>query len=179
MKYLGIDQSFTSCGLVVIDDYSQLIYHSIVKSNPKDTVFKRAWDILKAIEKILVEYQVNYIAIEGLAFAKIGNATRSLAILQGVLVSNLQYNPPVGHKLKSSEIPIISPSMLKKYATGKGKATKLDMIKALPLNISQQWSTISIKNGLDDLADAYHISFYLKTHTKPRYIFRLTLKSGH
>lgn len=176
MRFLGIDQSFTSTGVTVLDQSGNLIHSAIIKSIPSNSHFKRAWDILKAIEKIILDYQINHIAIEGLALAKIGNATRSLAILQGILVANLQYNPPSNHKLSTNEILIVAPRCLKKFATGKGTAKKAEMIAALPDQIKNQMGSQS-KSTLSDLADAYHLANYLKM-MKHKPVLKIKRKSN-
>lgn len=161
MRFLGIDQSFTSCGIVVLDD-NNMVYFQIIESNPQNSIYQRSWFILSQINQIIIRYQVNYIGIEGLAMAIVsGNATRSLAILQGVLVTNLLFLPPHGNQLKDPYLTLVAPMQLKKYATGKGKANKSDMIKAVPSEIKQGWKFIP-KISWDDLADAYFIAKYLQ-----------------
>ena len=160
MRFLGIDQSFTSCGIIILDDNSNLLHYQIITSNPLNSIYQRSWYISEEINKIIVDYNVDYIGIEGLAMSMCGNATRSLAILQGVIISNILFNPPVGHRLKNCCLDIITPLQLKKFATGNGKASKRDVIKAVPANIIEQWQFP--KSSHSDLADAYFISKYIK-----------------
>ena len=158
-KYLGIDQRFTSSGLVVIDESGQMVHYQIASSNPKESHFKRAWDILKVIEQVVVEQKVTHISIEGLAFGGHGNVTRSLAILQGIIVANLQFSPPTGHSIIGPQIAIVTPTTLKLSATGGGRADKKQMKACLPEEIRDKIKKMSSK--IDDLTDAYFLAQYI------------------
>jgi len=181
---MGVDQSFNSCGIAVIDRDGKLVHSQVIGSDKRQSVYQRSWSILKEIEKIIVERGVRHVAIEGLAMAMSGNATRSLAILQGVIVTNLNYNPPSGHPL--DPVRIVAPTSLKKFATGSGKAGKADVIAALPIEIRLTWS-LHHRQSLDDLADAYFLATHLRqsvTHPdkklvwiRPRFRMRIRPKS--
>ena len=161
MHYLGIDQSLTSTGVVVLDDQLSLVDYQIISSDPSKSVYSRSWSILQKIREMIVKHAVNYVGIEGLAMTMKGNATRSLAILQGVIVTDLLFNPPEGNLLSQKALEIISPSQLKKFATGNGKANKADMIKALPPSVIEEMKKGVAKKSINDLADAYFLARYL------------------
>lgn len=162
---MGIDQSFTSCGVVILDPYDplKLVASKIITSDKTLTVYERSWHIFKEIFQLVKEFSVEHIAIEGLAFGKCGNATRSLAILQGVLITNLLYLNELEKQANPvKKVEIVTPSCLKKYATGKGKATKKEMIEKVPPEILTFWTSKWKRQSLNDLSDAYFLAQYLK-----------------
>jgi Holliday junction resolvasome RuvABC endonuclease subunit len=155
MKILGIDQSYTCSGLVIINE--GIVEHAEVFNTPKeDDIFKRAYDIVCHIAKMVKEYNITKVNIEGLAFGMRGNATRDLAGLQFMIVSNLKF-------VYGVEVNIISPKSLKKFATQNGKAKKIEMFEALPedvqMKFTQEYKFLKTK-GLYDVTDAYWLAKY-------------------
>jgi len=159
MKVMGIDQSFTSSGIIILNN-DDIIHSECFKTNKEDNRFNRAYVITVRIKQLIDEYHPDIIEIEGLAFAMRGNATRDLAGLQFVIVTYLQ---EVMHK----EVDIISPLTIKKFATGSGKAKKDEMISHLPEDVLQLFLSTGVKKttGLADLTDAYWIA-KLTSNTK-------------
>lgn len=45
MNYIGIDQSYTSTGFVVLDEQKNLIDCNIFSTPKTDDIFKRAWEL--------------------------------------------------------------------------------------------------------------------------------------
>jgi Holliday junction resolvasome RuvABC endonuclease subunit len=157
MYYIGIDQSYTSTGMVIIND-DGLVELINIKTNKSDNIFIRAIDIGNAIVDKIDEYHPDcLIGIEGLAFSMKGNATRDLAGLQFVIVSKI-------YEKFGILIDIISPLSLKKFATGNGRANKNDMVESLPNDILNIFLKNGFKKskGLYDITDAYYIALYLK-----------------
>ena len=86
-----------------------------------------------------------------------GNATRDLAGLQFCIVSKIKF-------ILNKDIAIIAPPTLKKSATTNGKASKEDMIAALPSDILNTFTVIKNwkkSRGLTDVTDAYFLACYL------------------
>lgn len=84
--------------------------------------------------------------IEGLAFRSVGSKAKTLAGLHFIVTCNLielQY-----------EVKIVYPSTLKKFATGKGNASKQEMEHCTPSEILDQFKCKKI----DDLVDAYWLA---------------------
>ena len=159
MFYIGIDQSYTSTGLVVIDD-SSLVEIVNIKTDKKENIFVRALDIGNTIADKINEYYPDcVVGIEGLAFSMKGNATRDLAGLQFVIVSKI-------YEKFGFLINIISPLSLKKFATGNGRANKNDMVESLPEDVKNTFLENGFKKskGLYDITDAYFIALYLKNN---------------
>lgn len=152
MKIIGIDQSFTCSGLVVFED-EKIIEFNAIKSNKEDDKFNRAVFIIDEIFKLYDKHKPDIMRVEGLAFGTSGNATRDLA---GLLFSIIT------HGIKNYtnfNYEIVSPKQVKRFATGSGKATKTQMIEALPEDVRMLFENENYKKttGLADLADAYFI----------------------
>jgi len=152
MKVMGIDQSFTSSGIIILNN-DDIIYAECFRTNKKNNRFNRAYEITVHITQLIAKYDPDIIAIEGLAFSMRGNATRDLAGLQFVIVTYLQ-------EVLNTEVDIIAPLTVKKFATGSGNAKKEDMISHLPEDALDLFLATGVKKttGLADLADAYWIA---------------------
>lgn len=156
MLILGIDQSYTSTGIVVIENDNILLAERFA-SNKEDTKFYRSWEIKNYIKEVVEKYNPERVAIEGLAFGMRGDATRDLAGLQFVIVNELMF-------VHNLEVVVVSPKSLKLFATGSGKAKKKEMIEALPTEVHQLFTeelVIKKTKGLDDVTDAYWLAKYI------------------
>ena len=150
--FIGIDQSYTSTGVVIIDNDGNLNDFMIIKSDPSKSIYNRAIDITDTITKLVKDTVPQLVAIEGLAFGKFGNATRDLAGLQFMIVASL-----IRH---NNQYMIVTPNSLKKTALGIGRGSKADIIASLPESVKQTMITKGYKKtkGLADLADAYWLA---------------------
>jgi Holliday junction resolvasome RuvABC endonuclease subunit len=165
MIYLGVDQSYTSSGIVIFDvnlETTTVIHTEIFKTPKEMDIYQRAWKISMHIVDLCIKHSVQFVAIEGLAFGMRGDATRDLAGLQFTIITQLmcEHNIPV---------TVITPKSLKKFATDNGKATKKDMINALPPEVLEVFKGQGYKltTGLADLADSYFLgSFLISQHKK-------------
>lgn len=158
-KVLGIDQSYSSTGIVVLLN-GMLDYFNVIKISKEIVdIHEKALIIALEISKIIEEHKITEIHIEGLGFGSVGNATRDLAGLQFTIINIC--------KLKNPNLTffILSPNSVKKFATGSGKANKSEMIESLPLDIKQKFLEKNYKKstGLADLTDAYFIGLYPHT----------------
>jgi Holliday junction resolvasome RuvABC endonuclease subunit len=158
-RVLGIDQSYNSTGIVIVNN-GDIEYFNVIKTDKSiDNIYDRALTIALEVSKIVEERAISNINIEGLGFGSVGNATRDLAGLQFTIINIC--------KLKNPNLIflIVSPNTVKKFATGSGKATKSDMIDALPDNVKQSFTDRNYKKstGLADLTDAYFIGLYSTT----------------
>lgn len=151
MKVLAIDQSYTSCGIVVLKDGKMQYAERFVTDKTLD-IFERAWELTEHLRAIALNCKPDVIAIEGLAFAKNGNATRDLAGLQATIVTVLRF-------IDKYNVVIVPPNTVKKVATGKGNASKEEMVEMLPESIRSEFDALGVKKttGLYDLCDAYFI----------------------
>lgn len=158
MNILGIDQSFTSTGLILLNN-EKIVDSWLVKSDHTQDIFTRASYIADNIRDKVLDNNIDKIGIEGLAFGGIGNATRDLSGLQFIIIDRLRHETNI-----DKNIIIISPLTIKKYATNKkGKIEKKDMYESLPQEIKNFFQERGYKKtkGLYDLTDAYWIAMYI------------------
>lgn len=151
MNILSVDQSFTSSGLCVFVN-GKLEKSELIKTSKDKGIYERAWDIASRILHVAKVFNVKYIGIEGLAFSKMGNATRDLAGLQFTIVTRLKF-------VENKNVIIVPPNTVKRVATGKGNAKKMDLVGALPKDVRESFDEMNAKKstGLLDLTDAYWI----------------------
>lgn len=157
MKILSIDQSYTCSGIVLLTDGNVTHCEVFKTEKPEDkkdmnATYRRAFLVSERIKHLAKKYEPDLISIEGLAFGMRGNATRDLAGLQFVIIVDLLI------RLKY-DIEVVSPLSVKKFATGSGKAKKIEMIESLPEDTLNKFKKLGVKKttGLADLADAYWI----------------------
>lgn len=154
MKTLGLDQSFTSTGYTIFDEDKSMISFGLLKIEKTiENIFDRALTIALKVCDIITENDIKQVNIEGLAFGMRGDATRDLAGLQFTIITMIK------HKNPQIVVNLISPKSVKKFATGSGKATKQEMMDALPTDIKQQFLDQNYKKttGLADITDSYFI----------------------
>jgi len=151
MKVLAIDQSFTSCGIVILND-QEVEYAEKYVSDPAKDMFARAWEVAEHILYVHQQHQPEYVAIEELAFNAIGNQTRNLAGLQYTIITRLRY-------VEGKDIRVVHPTSVKKIATGRGNAKKDELLEFLPKQALNYFLSLGVKKttGLRDLCDAYWI----------------------
>jgi len=166
MISIGIDQSLNSTGVVTFNDDDHNILHASTINPPKNLdVFDKVIYISTTLTSIInnVPHTINHIALEGLAFHSRSSSKSTLAGVQFMIILTIR-------KLNLPFI-IVAPTSLKKFATGKGNASKNDMIKQLPTNIVEQFDTFGFtvnetkggvkrSKGYDDIADAYWLTQY-------------------
>lgn len=154
MKVLGIDQSYTSTGLVILEG-EELEYHDIIAEPKKTKDFiekiSNATSISENIQKLVRLYQIKLVVIEGLAFASFGDATRNLAALQALIIAKLQ-------ELGGVKVVIVPPTSLKKKACGNGRAKKEEVFEALPEDVKEVFGKLPKTKGRYDLTDAYFLA---------------------
>lgn len=153
---MGIDQSFTSTGIVIQGHDGHLTYMTIEtkKTDHPLEKFHRAIDISNQIVKLISDYDVTKVNIEGLAMGNIkGNANRDLASLQGVIVTHILEDT-------LAEVNVVTPTSLKKFATGKGNAKKEELFMALPPGVITEIEAYPKSRGRFDVTDAYWLCVY-------------------
>lgn len=103
-----------------------------------------------------------HVCMEGLGFGSTGDAARSLAGLQFLLIDGFKtaINDEFTVKFVDSFVDIATPTTVKKFATGSGKATKDEMFDALPKTVKDKFLKIPKTKGRYDLTDAYWLSQY-------------------
>lgn len=110
----------------------------------------------------LSENHVMHVCLEGLGFGSTGDAARSLAGLQFMLIDGFYDAFADDYMIKFADptLRVATPTTVKKFATGKGNASKEEIFDALPDRIKEEFSKIPKSKGRYDLADAYWLSRY-------------------
>jgi len=157
---IGVDQSLTGTGVVIIDEQGDIVHHEVIASSKKDgDVYCRVNNIISRLNEILGEFYVKEARIEGIAMGAKGHIA-DLGGLQHVIVNQLRY-------LHDMPVEVIAPKSLKKICTGNGNANKWMMFDSLPNDVKllfedeykfskREGKTIS-GNGFD-ATDAYHLA---------------------
>lgn len=135
MKFLGVDLSLTSTGYSHDNNCETISVHS---KGPK-----RLIEISESIGNLIVEFKIDVVAIEGYAFSSRNSQAHSIGELGGV-VRVMLYRMDIPY----IEIP---PTCRAKFATGKGNASKNEVISFVSAKTGIIW-----KNpGADDKCDAW------------------------
>jgi crossover junction endodeoxyribonuclease RuvC len=144
--YAGLDISITSTGYCIVNSRKEVEADGTIESKPGQPDVIRFETIASDLVDELALYSVVGIAIESYAYSIRGRGNFSrIAELGGVvknkIFTNLFLSPP-------DSMFFISPSTLKKYATGKGNTHKNLVNK----HIFKKWD---FDTDSDDVADAY------------------------
>jgi Holliday junction resolvasome RuvABC endonuclease subunit len=144
--FIGIDQSYSGFGLIVLEkerEYARQLW----KFPILDSDGARLHGIRKELSNYLSGFEPDRcrLAIEGYAHASRFNREK-LGELGGIVKLawyEFTGNAPV----------VVPPTVLKKFVTGKGNATKLQMIAG----VKEKWG-VELAN--DNLADAFSLAQY-------------------
>lgn len=136
MRFVGIDLS-TKTGLVILDRFGEVITAKEITSKIK-TDPERMIDLTEQVMSHIKDDDI--IAIEGFSY---GSRGRGMSFQFG-------YGYAVRIAMWTANKPylIVTPSQLKKYATGKGNSSKDNMI----LPIYKKWG---FEHDSDNVRDAY------------------------
>jgi len=145
----GIDLSLVSTGVIVAEvnpdvnaDTFRVIAEERIRTTPKKFPHpvERLWHIASRVLRVLREYGVEDVAIEGYAFSRANAHAHALGELGGT----------VRLLLWRAGIPFwnAGPTTLKKLVTGKGNAPKDVMLR----EVFRRWG---YDTDCNDLADAY------------------------
>lgn len=153
IAWVGLDQSYSGFGIVIIDH--QEAQTSLWKFPPKDSDGMRLGDIYVNLITLFTRLQDSYdevhIAMEGYANGRTFNREK-MGELGGIV--KLSHATVFG-----TDPTIVPPTSLKKFVTGKGTASKDDMVSA----VQSKWAKDITNNNI---ADAYGLAEYVKDTTK-------------
>ena len=154
----GIDQSFSSTGLSIKEIYSGDNIELTILTTSKDMDwFDRSSALSKGILDLAEGYNDAVLTLEGLPFGNLpGNSGKNLAGLQFVIIT--AWRDAVG----SGKDFIVTPTSLKKFATGSGKASKDEMVASLPEDVRDRVQSQPKSKGRYDLADSWWLSEYYR-----------------
>lgn len=147
---IGIDQSFTGTGLVVIaaglvgDSHRHHLVTASDGQTPTEKAEQIGREVGEFIGRVVAEYgRIDVVVMEGYAFD---------ARHQAQNLGELGYCVKRAVKTQTGEWPtILAPSALKKFVTGKGVGKK----ELLLLNVFKRWGFDTDNNNI---ADAYGLA---------------------
>lgn len=159
INLLGLDLSLTSTG------YSHDGETGVVSTNEKGV--QRLKTISETIKKIVLENDIDVVVVEGYSFASRSGQAFSIGELGGVVrLCLFELGVPF------VEIP---PTCRAKFATGKGNASKNEVISAVSAKTGIVWGN----PGADDKCDAWILEeMALAFMEKPRFSWPATNMSA-
>ena len=143
---IGIDLSMTATGICWGHNKAETLRFRNNKRDPKGDM--RLCRIRDMIDLKLGLYQPQLVVIEG--FVPYGTGSQILAMVHGVAREVLAH--------RGANVMQVSPSSLKKWAAGHGKATKQDMLEALPTGVdASKWDDNAVDAWWLRRAGVYHL----------------------
>lgn len=141
--FVGIDPSFNSTGIIILDQNAKLIEEINFSLKKYEEIEEKLINFEKTISFIPHMIRLERVYIEGPAYMASGQYILQMGALHYLLRLFL-YKHKINYK-------IIAPGTLKKFVTGKGNAKK-DLIL---LKVYKKWG---VEFEVDDLADAYGLA---------------------
>ena len=120
-KILAIDPGTRAMGVALLQDY-KLIYHGVLTIKRGKSPHETLAEGRKTILRLIADYKPDVMAVEKTFFAN----NRNSAILN-VFADEIK---AIG-KRKGLEVYGFAPSTVKKFITGNGRATKLEVAKVV------------------------------------------------
>lgn len=150
MLYIGIDPSYSSTGLIILNPAAEIQKQETIKVNKKgtNTVYR-----LKLIKEKLIDPIIKLnedgeikVCMEGPSYGSRGSFILQMGALN-YFIQYWLYNSNIDYTVRT-------PNELKKFVTGKGNCKK-DLIL---LKVFKKWGE---EFDCDDLADAYGLARYI------------------
>lgn len=116
-RVLAFDLSLTSTGVAYENTTSRI--------TPKSRGTERLAEIRDAVRNLILCHAPEVVAIEGYAYAR-ANQAHQIGELGGVIRLLLR---DMGYTVENEGLRIVAPSALKKWATGRGDASKERMLE--------------------------------------------------
>jgi crossover junction endodeoxyribonuclease RuvC len=150
MKILGIDPGYDRVGIAVIEN-NILLHSECFSTNPKEDFHLRLKGVGMRINKVILDYSPDVMAIESLFITKNQKTAMKVAEARGV----------ISYEASLKNIPIFeySPPQIKVAITGHGGSDKTQIIKMIPLLLK-----IKAKKALDDEYDAIAVALTCQAH---------------
>ena len=141
--FVGIDHSYNSFAIIVIDKDGKIVEQKLLSSDSTKEPEDRILELEKGFSFIKNIVRLHTVHIEGPSFSSNGAFVLQMGALHYYLrmflrLNNIKYN-------------VVAPNTLKKYITGKGN-TKKNLIL---MKVYKRWG---IEFDCDDLADAYGLA---------------------
>jgi len=156
MRVLGIDPGYERLGVAVLErdgSSEKLLYSTCIETDKQDSLPDRLQVLGDELEKLLVEYQPEYVGVETLFFNKNQKTAVAVAEARGVVLYLA--------KKHNCEVLELGPQEVKVAVTGYGKSDKkaiFDMVKRLVKNVPEK--------ALDDEYDAIAVGITTIAHSR-------------
>jgi Holliday junction resolvasome RuvABC endonuclease subunit len=153
--HMGVDQSFTSTGICILDEELNLVFHTKCSTDKVDGIFDRAIQMSQMVHDLVEKWQPVDFTIEGLAMNSMSSSSKDLAGLQFCMITDIMVSFP------HIPVKIFTPGQVKKAATTKVRGVKKEaMFEALPENIKEEIGDNYLKTkGRYDVTDAYWLTY--------------------
>lgn len=150
MRILGIDQSLTHTGVVVLND-GKIIFTEAIEPDARGVV--RLIMIRDRIKCLLENYKPNLVILEGMSFGSVGRIV-DIAELFGVLKENIYE-----HCIENTtcKLTLIPPKTVKKFITGSGNANKALVLLKIYKNYKVEFDD-------DNIADAFALAMFMNAY---------------
>lgn len=175
MNKAGIDYAIASPA-ICIDDNGEIYWYFFTESKKQiglfaeniygikyrkdefdDDLQRFDWLSSKVIE-LLEEHNVEKVSLEGYSMGSTSSRIFQIGENTGILKKKLIDN--------DYKLVVIPPTMIKKFATGKGNANKQQMISAFLgasiIDLFEIFQQSTIKKPLEDIVDSYFILRYIE-----------------
>lgn len=156
VRILGIDPGFDRLGVCILDKEKTtetLIFSTCITTSKKESFEKRLLALGEQLEKIIITYSPNELAIETLFFTTNQKTIITVAEVRGICIY-------LSHKYGAT-IFEYSPPQIKLAIAGHGKGSKEDIAIMVPRILKKPL----LINTLDDEIDAIAIAL---THSANR-----------
>jgi len=151
IKILAIDPGTRAMGIALLEG-DKLVYHAVQTIRKGKTTHATLSEVRKAIQRLIADFRPDVLAVEKTFFANNKNAA-VLNLFAVVIMA-------IGRK-KGLDVVCYAPSTVKKFITGNGRATKLEVagvvIAEFPelkvyLNQERKWKESYHLNMFDAVA---------------------------
>jgi crossover junction endodeoxyribonuclease RuvC len=146
-KILAIDPGTRAMGIALLEG-EKLVYHAVLTIRKGKTPHETLAEARRLILRLIADFKPNMLAIEKTFFAN----NRNSAILN-VLADEIK---AIG-KRKGLEVVCYAPSTVKKFITGDGRASKLEVAKV----VIAQYPELKVYLNQDrKWKEAYHLNMF-------------------
>lgn len=165
MTYLGIDPSISSTGICIINDRGT-IQHCQSLNHTLDDPYRLAF-IYDSLLSIYENYMPDYICYERqvpqMRFNTNASSIIPLAELAGIMKLSFLHYRRYNHTHVICRYP---PEDIKRFATGNPRATKEEMMSAVPESQMKKIIALVPEWSVNDVADAYHTANLIRVLLK-------------
>ena len=147
---LSLDISITCTGYTIFHK-GALHKFGVIKTTNNKTIYERLTFIENELLNIVSNSPISKVVVEAPSYGSRGAMSYQLFGVHFSIIRCLSS--------KFSTITLMNISKIKKFATGNGRAKKLEMLNALPLDVRSKFDKLGVKKttGIYDLTDSYFI----------------------